>query len=147
LSSADIEGPSGAFVLAVGAAALTAATMLLAALWLDGTGFVGPPLPLLFLFATLVAALVTAVAAALIGLPLTWLLARRRIEAPWTYPLAGAIAGAAVLIGLDRAVMAEAWRSPAESLLIASLGAVPGLVCGLSWWLLYRRQFQPDTAR
>jgi hypothetical protein len=147
LSSPDVDGPSGAFTLAVGAAALTAATMLLVALWLDGNGFVGPPLPLLFLFAAIAAALVIALAAAFIGLPLTWLLARRRREAPWSYPAAGLIAGAVLLVGMDRIGMADAWRSPAETLLIASLGAVPGLVCGLSWWLLYRRQFRPERAQ
>jgi hypothetical protein len=147
LNDADMDGPSGAFALSVGAAALTAATMLLVALWVDGTGFVGPPLPLLFFFATIGSAPVIALAAAFIGLPLTRLLSRSGREAPWSYPAAGLIAGAAVLVVLDRVGMADSWRSPAETLQAASLGAVPGFVCGLSWWHLYRRQFQPQSAQ
>lgn len=147
MSDPDIEGPSGAFVLSMGAAALAAAALMIVGILVDGGGYVGPPVPLLFLFIVIVAALVVATAAAFIGLPLTWLLARSRSEAPWSYPLAGLIGGGGVLVGLDRVAMADAWRSPAETLLVASLGAVPGCVCGLCWWFLYRRQFQPEGAQ
>lgn len=143
----DIEGPAGAFVLSVGAAALTAAALMIVGIWVDGGGYVGPPVPLLFLFMVIVAALVVAMAAAFIGLPLTWLLARSRREAPWSYPVAGLIGGSVVLVGLDRVALADSWRSPAETLLMASLGAVPGCICGLCWWLLYRRQFRPESAQ
>jgi hypothetical protein len=147
LSEADIEGPWGAFALSVGAASLTAAALLIFVLWLDGGGYPGPPMPLFFLFAVILAAPVIALAAAFIGLPLSWLIARGRREAPWSYPVAGLTGGAVVLVGLDRVGMADSWRSPGESLLIASLGAASGLVCGLTWWFLYRRQFQPESAQ
>lgn len=142
MSPADTEGPTGPFLEAVGAATLTATAMLGAAFWLDGTEVAAPPLPILVLFVPIVAALVIAVAAALIGLPLTWLLARSGRETHWTYPGAGLAAGAALLVGFFQIGMAGAWRPAGELLLIASLGGVPGFVCGLAWWRRYRRHFQ-----
>lgn len=97
----EIGGPSGPFIQAVCAAALTATSIIGIAAWLDSSA-PAPPLPLIVLVALIASALVIALAAALIGLPLTRLLARRRREGPWIYPLAGLAAGAAVMIGLER---------------------------------------------
>jgi hypothetical protein len=145
LSPADIRGPSGPFIEAVSAAALTATAILSVAFWLDASA-PAPPLPFLVLFALIVSALVIALVAALVGLPLTWLLAGRRWEAPWTYPAVGSIVGAAVTVGFFRIGSTGASRPAEEWLQIAAFGAVPGLVCGASWWLLYRRHFQPGSA-
>jgi hypothetical protein len=145
LSSAGISGPSGPFIEAVSAAALTATAILSVAFWLDANA-PAPPLPLLVLFVLIVSALVIALVAALIGLPLTWLLARRRWEAPWTYPTAGLIVGAAVTVGYFSIGSTGQSRPAEEWLQIVSFGAGPGLVCGALWWLLYRRHFQPGSA-
>jgi hypothetical protein len=118
--------------------------MLGAGIWLDGAAVARPPLPLLILFIPIVTALVIAVSAALIGLPLTWLLARRRRETRWTYPAAGLAAGSALLVGFFQIGSAGAWRPAGELLVIASLGGVPGFVCGLAWWRLYRRHFRAE---
>lgn len=139
MSPAELEGPSGPFLEAVGAGALTAAVMLSVALWLDRTDIASPPLSIILLFVPIVAALVTAMAAALIGLPLTWLLARGGRETAWAYPAAGLVAGAAVTIAFFGMGVGGAGRPAAEWLLIASFGAAPGFVCGALWWLRYRR--------
>ncbi len=144
MSSVRTEGPAGPFLAAVGAATLTATAMLGAGIWLDGAAVARPPLPLLILFIPIVTALVIAVSAALIGLPLTWLLARRRRETRWTYPAAGLAAGSALLVGFFQIGSAGAWRPAGELLVIASLGGVPGFVCGLAWWRLYRRHFRAE---
>ncbi|HEU0098949.1 MAG TPA: hypothetical protein VFQ67_09265 [Allosphingosinicella sp.] len=141
MTGADTEGPTGPFLEAVGAGTLAAAAMLGAVFLLDGSEVAAPPLPIIFLFAPIAAALVVALAAALIGLPLTWLLQRSRSEAPWTYPAAGLVAGAAVMTGFF-GIGADGGRPAGEWLLIASVGAVPGLVCGAAWWLRYRRHLQ-----
>jgi hypothetical protein len=141
LSSADIGGPSGPFVLSVGTAALAAAALVSVLLALDASA-PAPPLPLLFLFALIAAAVLIALAGAFIGLPLTWLLVRSRRERPWTYPTFGLVIGGALLVGLDRMGASGAWRPAEELLAIASLGAAPGFVAGLCWWLLYRQYFQ-----
>jgi hypothetical protein len=145
LRPADIGGPSGPFIEAVSGAALTAAAILSVVFWLDANA-PAPPLPFLVLFALIVSALVIALVAALVGLPLTWLLARRRWEAAWTYPAAGLVVGAAVTVGFFRIGSTGESRPVVEWLQIVSFGAVPGLVCGVSWWFLYRRHFQPGSA-
>ena len=142
MSPAGTEGPSGPFLEAVGAATLTATAMLGAVFWLDRSEVASPPLAILLLFTPIVAALVVAISAALIGLPLTWLLARSRKETRWTYPGAGLAVGAFLLVGFFRTGPAAAWRPAGEWLLIASLGGMPGLVCGFIWWRRYRRHFQ-----
>jgi hypothetical protein len=88
-----------------------------------------------FLLAFFVAAMIIALAALLIGLPLTWLLEQWRIETPWSYPLAGFIAGAAVIV-VAPALFGEA---PFEFLPYAWIGALPGAVSGAIWWRAYRR--------
>ena len=145
MSASGTEGGGGAFVLAVAGAAAAAAAMVTLAFWFDGP-FYPVQLPLLLLFSLLLATIAIAPAAALIGLPLTWLLARTRSETPWAYPAAGLVAGAALMIGflqisLSSAGMEARWSAPAPSdlLLQAAFGGVPGSVCGALWWRLHRR--------
>lgn len=145
MSPSGAGGPSGPFIEAVCAAALTATAISSVAFWLDANA-PAPPLPLLVLFVLIASALVIALVAALVGLPLTWLLARRRWEAPWTYPAAGSIVGGAVTVGYFSIGSAGQPRPAEEWLQIVSFGAVPGLVCGALWWLQYRRHFQPGSA-
>jgi hypothetical protein len=139
LSAPDTEDPAGPFLEAVVAASVTASAMFGAIFWLDGAEAAAPPLPLLVLFVPIVAGLVIAVSAGFIGLPLTWLLARSGRERPWTYPVAGLIAGAGLLVGYFQIGMAGVWRPVGELLLIVALGGIPGSVCGLVWWRRYRR--------
>lgn len=146
MSADDIGGPSGPFILAVGWAGLATAPILTAGIWLDGS-VPAPPLPLIFLFVLIGVTLVIALGAALIGLPLTWLLARSGREAPWTYPAAGLIAGGALLVGLDRIGSTGEWRPADEWLPIAAFGGGPGFVCGVLWWFLYRRHFPQGGRR
>jgi hypothetical protein len=88
------------------------------------------------------AAILIAIAAALVGLPLTWLLASRGLETDWAYPLAGFVAGAAIILLLAVALdgMNGAALHDGPQFLLA--GAVPGCVCGASWWWFYRRHRQ-----
>ncbi|HET9638346.1 MAG TPA: hypothetical protein VFP12_03990 [Allosphingosinicella sp.] len=147
MSFTDVRGPMGPFVMAVGGAALTAAAMLSAFAWLDEMDIALVVAPFLFGVALIGAMLVIAPAAALIGLPLTWLLARTRSEQPWTYPAAGLVAGGLILIGLYRLDNPVDWRPAPETLVpVASFGAVPGFVCGALWWLLYRRHLQDGSS-
>jgi membrane associated rhomboid family serine protease len=82
------------------------------------------------------------IAGAVLGLPLTWLLARHRLETPWAYPLAGFVAGAAIILLLAVALdgMNGAALHDGPQFLLA--GAVPGCICGASWWWFYRRHGQ-----
>ncbi|MET1113120.1 MAG: hypothetical protein ABWX67_16500 [Allosphingosinicella sp.] len=143
MSAAGISEPAGPFLLAVVGAALTAAVMMSAGIAIDGSP--APPLPFLFVAAWLGAALVIALAAVLIGLPLTLLLARTGRESPWAYPAAGSVAGAAIL-GLFLRLDSPLDSPPLADLLFyaACFGAVPGGICGLLWWILYRRELQPE---
>ena len=136
----DVVVDAGAFTLAVGGSALATALAVLLLSAIDDWPGVDPALLAGFFLLTLIfATVVIAAAALLIGLPLTWLCARRRIERAWTYPLAGFLAGAAlvvltpVLIGtLDAGEMLE-------FLPFAWVGALPGALCGAIWWRVHRR--------
>ena len=143
MSPNDIGGPAAPFIEAVGGAALTATAMAVVGIRLDGTAGPVPPLPFLVIAALIVSVLVISMAAAFIGLPLTGLLARRGWESPWAYPASGLVLGGALTVGFFGSGWAGEPRRADEWLQIASLGAVPGLVCGASWWLLYRRHFRP----
>ena len=141
MSFADARGPARPFALAVGGAALTAAVVL--SLGVAAEGAQGNRAPLVFAATLIVASLVIALAGALIGLPLTWLLARTRSEEPWAYPAAGLIAGGGISMTFERLVLGEVPRTVLDLLVqTAPLGAVPGLVCGALWWWLYRRHMQ-----
>ncbi len=86
-------------------------------------------------FTFLVMSAIGMFAAFIVGLPLTYLLGRLRLERPWIYPTLGAATGAMV-----------AWllfgRGTNEALLLAGLGSVPGGIAGLIWWTFHRRYFQ-----
>ena len=95
------------------------------------------------LFAFIGAVPVIALAAALIGLPLTWLLARHKLEGPLVYPLAGFVAGA--LIVTFASILPGFGRGgpPLDVLLFFGwVGAVPGFISGAIWWRAYRRHAQ-----
>jgi hypothetical protein len=143
LSFVDARGPARPFALAVGGAALTTASLLCVILFVEEGILSAGTTPLIFSVALIVASLVIALAGALIGLPLTWLLARTRSEAPWAYPAAGLAAGGGIAMAFERLVMGDVPR-PVPDLLwqTAPLGAVPGLVCGALWWWLYRRHMR-----
>jgi hypothetical protein len=95
----------------------------------------------MFIVSFLVAAIVIGVAAALIGLPLTWLLARHGLERPIVYPAAGFLAGGAIAASLVRfGVPYEAELT--EFLPFALLGGLPGCLCGQVWWWFNRRHAQ-----
>lgn len=143
MSRAHLHGPGGPFTPAVGWAAVTIAALVtlaeLVRAW--GTPAV-TALGFVFLLAMTFALIVTAVAAALIGLPLTWLLKRKGLEAPWSYPAAGLVAGAALMVGFDPFGSGYNWLPMDGTAVAATLGGVPGFVCGYSWWHYYRRYFQ-----
>ena len=102
----------------------------------------------LFLMTFALAAAVIAIASIVIGLPLTWLLEQRGLERPWSYPLAGFIAGGAIIV-LVPALLNEDRGGPFEFLPFAWVGALPGCFCGAIWWWTYRRHVQAaeDRAR
>ena len=139
----DEVGDAGAFALAVGGSALaTALAVLLLSAIDDGTNSDPALLAGFFLLSLIIATAVIGLAALLIGLPLTWLCARRRIEHAWTYPLAGFVAGGAIIVltpvltgGLDG-------DSLLEFLPFAWIGALPGALCGAIWWHVHRRHEQ-----
>lgn len=147
MSRAGPGGPWAPFVLAVGGAALvTAAAVTLAELARVWGTDAANGLDFVFMLAAILALIVTAVAAALIGLPLTWLLARNGWEASWTYPAAGLVAGAAMLLAYDPFGPDYFWLPVNELALTAALGALPGFVCGFLWWRLYRRHLQAERS-
>ena len=84
----------------------------------------------LWLFAFICATIVMALAAGMIGVPLTLLLARYGLEQPWSYPLAGLFAGAALV-------------QLAVGTPFTPVGALPGALSGAIWWLAYRRHERP----
>jgi hypothetical protein len=140
-----IESDYGnAYLLAVaGAAAFTALGVVLVAIGSEGLSTDLAALPMIFLFAFLVAVVIIGLSALLIGLPLTWLLARHRLERPWTYPFAGLAAGAG-LVTLAPSLLSGDLRIKAflEFLPYAPVGALPGCLCGAIWWRIYRRHMQ-----
>lgn len=136
-----MEAPLGAFFLAVAGAATTAAAMMTVLIFTGDMPGAGALLAVLvFGLALLGATIVIAPAALLIGLPLTWLLARTGREGAWAYPAAGLISGGVIAVGFFRIVELGASPEPMRPVLEAApFGALPGLVCGLLWWRLYRR--------
>lgn len=96
----------------------------------------------LFIFgiAFLISLPVIAIAVFVIGLPLTWLLARWRLERMWTYPAAGFVAGAGILL------LTPLFESRDGSTVIRLedlpwllIGALPGALSGAIWWWAHRR--------
>ncbi len=129
-------GTAVAFSVVVTSSCVTAGAMLFGFI-VDPASFSPAALlfaPLYFMFA----AAICTVAAVVLGLPLTLLLASRNLERPWSYPLAGLIGGIAVVIqlfGLGR-----------DFLVLAFLGGLAGAICGLTWWRFHRRHFQDQGA-
>lgn len=149
MSPAALEAPLGAFVLAVGGAAATATAMIGVAALSGGMSAIDVPAALLVVGLALIGAtLVIAPAAALVGLPLTWLLARTGRESGWAYPVVGLISGGAIAVGFFHLVELGASPEPLRpGLDAAPFGALPGLVCGLLWWSLYRRDLGKAPGR
>ena len=146
LSEPRRRGPWGPFFAAVGGAALATAAAVTAAEAARAWGTAAASaLDFVFILTAILALIVTAVAAAVLGLPLTWLLAGLGWETPWTYPSAGLVAGAALLTAFDPFAGDYSWLAVDEAALTAALGGLPGFVCGLIWWRLYRRHCQPGA--
>ena len=134
---------AGAFTLAVGGSALaTALTVLLLSAIEGGADSDPAGLAGFFLLTLIVATVVIGAAAVLIGLPLTWLCARLRIERAWTYPLAGFAAGAALVVLTPVLTGGEGSDSMLEFTPYAWVGALPGALCGAIWWWVHRRYEQ-----
>jgi len=135
------------FALAVfGAASFTALAAVVLALLDDGAVVDLPMAAMIGGFTFAITAVVIALAAALIGLPLTWFLARNRLEAPWIYPLAGFSAGGLIIVFAPALAGELRGGAPLEFLRLGWIGAVPGCVCGTIWWLAYRRDEQGPGA-
>lgn len=144
-ASDRIEGRYGnAFLLAVAGSALLPALAIFVLSAFD-TGpmrfDIGAVLAIT-LIAFVIAFAVIGLAALIIGLPLTWFLARNRLEQPWTYPLAGLIAGASLVIYFPVLSGDLRGESILEFLPWAPIGALPGCLCGTIWWWTYRRHMQ-----
>jgi membrane associated rhomboid family serine protease len=93
------------------------------------------------------AIVVIGITALAIGLPLTVLMAWLEWERAWTYPFAGFVTGALVI--LLTALLPGASRSGSllEFASFAPVGALSGFVCGGIWWLVYRRHQQTAHER
>jgi hypothetical protein len=137
LSFADARGPALPFGLAVGISALAPPAMLALFDRLGRTLIEANDPNWRFVVTYGLSALVIALVAGLVGLPLTRRLARSRNEEPWVYPVAGSLVGGFLLIGFEQSIVYT--FDPALLLVSASLGAVPGGLCGALWWFLYRR--------
>lgn len=95
-----------------------------------------------FLLALVSATIVIGLAAALIGLPVTWILAGNRLERAWTYPLAGFLAGGAMVVLAELAAGLD--RGQVGIFPDALIGALPGCLCGALWWWFERRHAQRE---
>lgn len=146
MSFLDARRPALPFALAVAGSALATAAIATAIASYGGIEVIAAGAPGLFLGIFLVAILVIAAIAALVGLPLTWLLARTRSEEPWVYPAAGLFAGGGLMIASQKLLYPLAGTVPERLLHTAPIGAVPGFVCGALWWSLYRRHMRAAEA-
>jgi hypothetical protein len=81
----------------------------------------------------------------LIGLPLTLLLERHRLEREWVYPVAGFIAGPLVLVALASLEGSSRGNFGMDDLPFLSIGAVPGAASGAIWWWAYRRHVREQA--
>ncbi len=125
-------GCAAFFLSVVGGSVITSVGLIIYSLVVAGaSGLVGSAM--LLVFGVLLSSAIGAIPAFFIGLPLTYLLARYRLERVWVYPLAGTLAGALtgwLLFG-----------SPIDNgaLGVVLFSAVPGFFAGLIWWFSYRR--------
>lgn len=139
----DKVADAGAFTLAVGgSASATALAVALLSAYSDGPRTDPALLGGFFLLAMIAAAVVIGAAALLIGLPLTWLCARLRIERDWTYPLAGLVAGGAIVLLLPVLTGGPGGDATLAFLPYIWVGALPGALCGAIWWHVHRRHEQ-----
>jgi hypothetical protein len=134
-----LEDGGGAFAKAVGGAALFTAAATFALLTADGATTMDGAL-LAGLTAFFVAVIVVGLSAGALGLPLTRMLERYRLERSWVYPVAGFVLGVSVLSGLLIATESLRSGTVAELLLFAPVGALPGSICGAIWWWVHRRK-------
>ena len=96
---------------------------------------------IVFVVAFFVAMAVIGLSALVIGLPLTSLLESNGWERPWSYPVAGFVLGAIVVFMLMQAMEPSlTWSGEEASILL--FGALPGFLCGASWWWFERRHRQ-----
>ena len=135
------EGSGRAFLLAVLGAALFTAFVIFVLILYESPRFIGAA-ALIGLYAFVIAAIVIGIAAAIIGLPLTWLAARAGLEGVWTYVLAGFASGGAVVTLVPSLTGDLRGDSVFEFLPYSGIGALPGAVCGALWWLLCRRHLK-----
>jgi hypothetical protein len=141
LSWFDDVGAPKAFAMAVLVPGLLLALAVAGFFLLDGDSsdraWAAPAFFVSF-FAGLV---VIALAGAAFGLPLTAILKSSRLERPWTYPLAGLILGAALMLLI--AIIADGGPHNVKELLpFVPMGALPGAISGAIWWIFHRRHRQ-----
>lgn len=136
------RGAARGFVLAVlgSALAVALAATVLAILPVSGGEDDAADLtfaPLVFLFTLVTATVIIAAAAIILGLPLTWVLASNGIEEPWSYPLAGFLAGGGPIWLLP--LLTDPDSGYLMTYPAALTGGGAGALCGGIWWLTYRR--------
>lgn len=91
------------------------------------------------LFGFLTAVIVIGLAGLVIGLPLTVLLMQLDWERAWTYPVAGFVMGALLVLIAPLLMNVSRAGSPLEFVIFIPVGALSGLICGSIWWFAYRR--------
>ena len=97
----------------------------------------------ILVWAFLISAVVIMIVAALVGMPLTYLLARHRLERSWTYPVAGFVVGGSLFMGLE---VLFGWRWNPLDLWLVLVGGLPGAFCGAIWWFSFRSFKAMDRA-
>jgi hypothetical protein len=126
-----------AFVVAViGAAAFAALLFALTPISEISAFAIG-----VFLVSFAIGVIPTALFAAVFGLPLTWLLAKLRMERWWTYAIAGFVVGALVSAAPDLLVSIQlgGGLSIGDSISRWALAGISGAAAGLIWWWMARR--------
>jgi hypothetical protein len=85
------------------------------------------------------ALIVSLLACSIIGLPVAWVLFKLGLERGWIYGVIGFLTGG--FISMFLMVGPPEWDLASTKSVFSDwlLGAIPGAVSGLSWWLLDRR--------
>ena len=86
-----------------------------------------------------VALVVIGLAASLIGLPLTAFLDASDLERPWSYQVAGAVAGTVLILALVFVLELPPSRE-GNLIQMVPIGLLPGFLSGEIWWRLNRRR-------
>ena len=124
-------------IASVGWATFAGSVLLTSIIYFSGTAgssvdeFIGG-----LLFISLFAFLFASIAMLAVGLPVTLILRAIRLETAWLYTVLGAIAGAAILIGL----FAEPYPPFASQFAFGAPGALAGLAAGFRWGLWRQRR-------